>query len=178
MRLKYVGKNIQLRDNFKEVVTEKFDRLDKYFHEDVEAVVTMGTEGNRKRVEVTIRIPGSHTILRAEESSLDMLQSVDQAVSALMSQVRKYKTKLKKRHHGNESIRFEQVEQESLGTEENTPEVVRVKRISLRPMSTEEAILQMDLLGHDFFAYLDAETEKMSVVYRRKAGQYGQIIQE
>lgn len=178
MKLQYVGKNIQLRDNFKEVATEKLNRLDKYFTEDVSAVVTMSTEGNDKRVEVTIRIPGSGTILRADESTPDMLQSVDRAIDALVSQVRKYKTKLRRRNQSNDSIRFEQVEDTEQPDAHKEPEIARIKRIEIRPMSPEEAVLQMNLLGHDFFAFIDAETDKMAVVYQRKSGNYGLLVQE
>lgn len=179
MNVQYVGRNIQLRDNFKDRTTAKLNRLDKYFGEDVNAVVTMSTEGNGKRVEVTIRIPGSGTILRAEESSPDMLQSVDKAVDALVSQIRKYKTKLHRRHQGSQSIRFESFEDsEQTVREEDEPEIVRIKRVNMVPMSAEEAVLQMNLVGHDFFAFLDAETDTVSVVYRRKAGNYGLLVQE
>nr|WP_072514816.1 ribosome-associated translation inhibitor RaiA [Ndongobacter massiliensis] len=178
MNIQYVGRNIQLRDNFKELTAKKLNRLDKYFSEDVNAVVTMSTEGADRKVEVTIRIPGSGTILRAEERSDDMLESVDRAVDALVSQVRKYKTKLRRHQKGNESIRFESVEPDHEEEDTEEPRIVRVKHLELAPMSAEEAVLQMELLGHDFFLFVDAEGSGVNAVYRRKAGDYGLIVSE
>lgn len=175
MKLSYVGKNIQVRENFKEQSDKKFGRLDKYFKTDVQGTVTLSTEGNWKRVEVTIRVPG--TILRAEETSDDMLVSVDMAVDSLVSQVRKYKTKLKKRHRAEESIRFESVpDDEDAVAAEEKPLIQRVKEIDVKPMSTDEAILQMELLNHDFYVFRDATTNEVNVVYRRKAGDYGLLV--
>lgn len=175
MKLLYVGKNIQVRDNFKEQSDKKFNRLDKYFKTDVEGTVTLSSEKNDKRVEVTIRVPG--TIFRAEETSDDMLVSVDMAVDSLVSQVRKYKTKLKKRNRAEESIRFESVPDDvDAVAEEEAPQIQRIKQIEVKPMSPEEAILQMELLNHDFFVFRDATSNEINVVYRRKAGNYGMLV--
>ncbi len=175
MKINYVGRNIKIRDNFKEQVDRKLGKLDKYFQEDVEATATFSTQGNFKTVEVTIWLT-SGTILRAEETSDDMLTAVDIAVDSLDSQLRKYKTKLQNRRYSNESIRFDEVPDDAEALDEDyKPDIVRVKRIGLKPMFSEEAILQMDLLGHDFFVYLDADTELVSVVYKRNDGNYGLI---
>ncbi len=173
MKINYVGKNITVRENFKEVVDKKLQRLDKYFEKDVEAKATFSTNGNFKTVEVTIWLK-SGTIIRAEETSDDMLNSVDMAVESLDGQLRKYKTKLQARK--NESIRYDQVvEDEFTLPEDEKPNIVKVKTIGLKPMFIEDAVLQMELLGHDFFVYQDAETDLVSVVYKRNDGDFGLI---
>ncbi len=177
MRIEHVGKNITLRDNFKEEVEKKLSRLDRYFDQDVEARATFSSYGNFKTVEVTIWLKKG-TILRAEETTDDMLSSVDRVIDSLDRQIRKYKTKLQTRKNG-ESIRFEEVPHDETTIEEGTKEkVVKYKKIGLKPMFIEDAIMQMNLLNHDFFVYEDAETSKISVVYKRKDGDFGVIEQE
>ncbi|NLW52035.1 MAG: ribosome-associated translation inhibitor RaiA [Tissierellia bacterium] len=174
MKINYVGKNITIRENFKETVEKKLLRLDKFFDEDVEMKATFSTIGNFKTVEVTIWLK-SGTIIRTEETSDDMLASVDMAVESLDGQLRKYKTKLKAKKT-NESIRFDQVaEDEETLSEDDKPNIVRVKEIGLKPMFVEDAVMQMELLGHDFFVYEDAETNLVSVVYKRNDGNFGLI---
>lgn len=176
MRIEYVGKNINIRDNFKAEVEKKLGKLNRYFDEDIDAKATFSTQGNFNKVEVTIWLKGG-TILRAEETSDDMLSSVDRVVDALDRQLRKYKTKLQTRH-SNESIRYDQIPSDEYTIEEDSePTVVKVKKIGLKPMFIEDAIMQMNLLGHDFFVYKDAETELVSVVYKRNDGNYGIIEQ-
>lgn len=174
MKIKYVGKNINLKDNFKELVDKKLGKLDKYFSQDVEATATFSVHGNFKTAEITVWLR-SGTIIRAEETSDDMLASVDLIVESLDRQLRKYKTKLQSKK-ANESIRFEEVlESEETLKDEDKPSVVKVKKVVMRPMFLEDAIMQMELLGHDFFLYLDAETDLISVVYKRKDGDFGVI---
>jgi putative sigma-54 modulation protein len=182
MKATFIGKNITIHENFKDVTLEKLNRLDKYFADDVQATVTMSTEGkggSNQRVEVTIPIPGSGTILRADKSSASMLDSVDLCVDALVAQVHKYKTKLMRQRRSDESIRFEEIrdlpENERAADE---PDIARVKEIDLQPMTPEEAVLQMNLLGHDFFLFLNMEVDGPSVVYRRKEGNYGLLLPE
>ena len=115
--------------------------------------------------------------MRAEETSDDMLSSVDRVVDSLERQIRKYKTKLQSRKQG-ESIRYDEIpSDETTISEDHKPSVVKVKKIGLKPMFIEDAVMQMDLLGHDFFVYQDAETELVSVVYKRNDGDYGLIEQ-
>lgn len=174
MRIQYVGKNITIRDNFKDVVEKKLRKLDKYFGDDVEAKATFSDIGNDKTCEVTIWLK-SGTIIRSEETTDDMLTSVDRTVESLDRQLRKYKTKLQSKK-SQESIRFEEViEDEETLSEDDKPNVVKTKTIGLKPMFIEDAIMQMDLLGHDFFVYQDAETDHVAVVYKRKDGNYGLI---
>lgn len=176
MKVQYVGKNITVRDNFKEEVDKKLRRIDKFFDSDIEAKASFSNHGNFNTAEITIWLKKG-TILRAEETSDDMLSSVDRVIDSLERQIRKYKTKLQTRNSG-ESIRYDEIpSDESTVTEDHEPRVVKTKKIGLKPMFIEDAIMQMDLLGHDFFVYQDAETEKVSVVYKRNDGNYGLIEQ-
>lgn len=176
MKLEYLGKNLELTDALKEQAEKKLSKLDRYFQEEIRAKVTFSTKKGRHKVEITVFLPGH--ILRAEESTDDMYASIDIAVQALERQVRKYKTKLKKRYQNNDSIRFENFEQEKPKADEESPDgqLIRNKDFDLRPMAIDESILQMDLLNHNFFVYLDADQDEVCVVYRRKDGNYGRII--
>ncbi|MFM1515349.1 ribosome hibernation-promoting factor, HPF/YfiA family [Helcococcus ovis] len=176
MKVQYVGKNITVRENFKEEVDKKLGRIDKFFDGDIEAKASFSNHGNFKTAEITIWLKKG-TILRAEETSDDMLSSVDRVIESLERQIRKYKTKLQVRNSG-ESIRYDEIPvDDSTISEDDEPKVVKIKKIGLKPMFIEDAVMQMNLLGHDFFVYQDAETEKVSVVYKRNDGNYGLIEQ-
>lgn len=171
MKLNLVGKNVELTDGIKEQANIKFAKLDKYFDEEVEARVVFSTQKINQTVEVTIRIPG--TILRAEESTTDLYASMDKAVDSLARQIRKYKTRLKNRYqNAAQTIRFENIEEEK---EDEVGKIVRRKKFDLVPMHEEEAILQMELLNHNFFVFLNADTEGIEVLYKRKDKNYGVI---
>lgn len=189
MKFMIYGKNIDVTPALKNYVEEKVRKLGKYFHEAViddaqEAYVTMEVERDRHIVEVTVYING--LILRGEEDSNDMYASIDGVIEKLERQVRKYKTRIKRRmkekkqeyKEGYKEERTEEVfkdlEKEEYD-EEFKPKVVRTKRFAIKPMDVEEAIMQMDLLGHDFFVFMNAETNKVNVVYKRKRGDYGLI---
>ena len=175
MKLNLVGKNIELTDAIKEQAERKFAKLDKYFDEEVQARVVLSTQKINQKVEVTISLPG--TILRAEESTTDLYASMDKVVDSLARQIRKYKTRLKNRYQNAEkTIRFENIEELKAEEKEEAGKIVRRKKFDLRPMHEEEAILQMELLNHNFFIFLNAETELVEVLYRRKDKNYG-IIQ-
>ncbi len=176
MQLNFAGKNVEVTQALKDVTEKKLVKLEKYFQRDIVGNVTFSTEKNRKIIEVTINLPG--TILRAEESSDDMYASIDRAVDILERQIRKYKTRLQKRYQNNETIRFENVIPLPVGDDNEKSSLVRKKKFTLKPMSAEEAILQMELLRHNFFVFQDAETEDISVVYKRKDGNYGLIEPE
>lgn len=174
MKLKLVGKNIELTESLKQQAEKKFSKLDKYFNEDVEARIVFSTQKKTQKVEVTVYLPG--TILRAEESTNDMYTSIDKAVDAIARQVRKYKTRLKNRYqNSSETIRFENIE-ETEAPKEEVSKIIRRKSFDIVPMHEEEAILQMELLGHDFFIFLNAKTDGIEVLYKREDGNYG-IIQ-
>ncbi len=171
MNINFVGKNMEVTEALKSVTSDKFGRLDKYFDEDVSGTVTFSTEGNRDVIEVTIEVPGS--IIRVEEQSEDMYASIDLAIDVLERQVRKYKSKLQDQQRNRESIRFENIK--PLDEKEEDSKLVRRKKFDMKPMMEEEAILQMELLRHNFFVFLDADTNEVSVVYKRKDGNYGII---
>jgi len=176
MKVNVFGKNMQLTDALKDTTIKKIKRLDKFFQQDVEAKVVLSYE-NRKmlkmqRVEVTI--PFNNRIIRVEEISDDMYDSMDTAVESLEKQIRKYKTKLEDRQQADGSIRFENVEPLE-EEEEKEFKVVKTKKFAFKPMSIEEAILQMDLLKHNFFVFQNADTEEINVVYKRKDLNYGLI---
>lgn len=174
MNINVYGKNIQLTEALKEVTKKKISRLDKFFHKDVEAKVVLSVERKKQKVEVTI--PFNGRILRVEEASDDMYSSIDDSVESLEKQIRKYKTKLEDRKYSNESIKFENVE--PLDDLEEDFKVVKTKKFAIKPMCVEEAVLQMDLLKHDFFVFLNADTEEVNVVYKRKDANYGLIEPE
>ncbi|MDO5037696.1 MAG: ribosome-associated translation inhibitor RaiA [Tissierellia bacterium] len=175
MRLEFVGKNIKLTDSLKEQAERKLSKLDPYFSEEVEARVTFKTQKGLHTVEVTIFLPDS--LIRAEETTEDMYASIDTAVDVLTRQVRKYKTRLKKRYQDNQSIRFENFEQTlpEDSQDEQGGQIKKEKQFVLQPMDNEEAILQMELLNHNFFLFRDRYTENTCLLYRRKDGHYGRI---
>ena len=174
MKLNFTGKNMEVTEALKDITSKKLGKLEKYFQEDIQGDVVFSTEKNRKIIEVTINLPG--TILRAEESSDDMYVAIDNSVDILERQIRKHKTKLQRRYNNGETIRFENIA--PLEDEEEGPRVVKIKRFDMKPMSVEEAILQMELLRHNFFVFLDAETDNLNVLYKRKDGNYGLIEPE
>jgi len=175
MILNFTGKNVEVTEALKDVTNRKLKRLDKYFQKDVVGNVIFSVERNWKILEITINLPG--TILRVEESSDDMYTSIDKAVDVLERQIRKYKTRLQKRNQTGGTIRFENVIPLK-EDEDDKPKIVKTKRFGMKPMSVEEAVLQMELLRHNFFVFMNADTEEVSVVYKRKDGNYGLIEPE
>ncbi|MDW5299399.1 MAG: ribosome-associated translation inhibitor RaiA [Sedimentibacter sp.] len=175
MKISIYGKNMQLTDALKDATVKKLRRLDKFFQQDIETKVVLSVEKKIHKVEVTI--PFNGRIVRVEEYSDDMYNAIDEAVESLEQQIRKYKTKLQDKRHINESIKFENIEPLD---DEYTEEfkVVKTKRFAIKPMNIEEAILQMDLLKHNFFVFLNADTEEVNVVYKRKDYNYGLIEPE
>ncbi|MBF7096589.1 ribosome hibernation-promoting factor, HPF/YfiA family [Alkalibacter mobilis] len=172
MRVIVYGKNVDLTEGMKSALDKKLSKLDKYFTPEVEATATMSTQKGKHILEVTIPING--TILRAEESTEDMYASIDLAVDKLEGQLRKHKTKLEKKLKDHSTIRvdFSSFTEEKKSEE---PSVVKTKRFPIKPMSADEASLQMDLLGHNFFVFLNSESDEVNVVYKRKDGNYGLI---
>lgn len=172
MLVKVSGKNLEVTDALKEMIEGKLERFGKYFKEDTEAQATLSVEKNRQIIEITIPMNGS--ILRAEEATEDMYSSVDKAIDKLNRQIRKYKTRLEKRQKGHETIRFENVPNLEGGYKEDE-KIVKTKRFPVKPMDAEEAVLQMELLGHNFFVFTNSDTDDVNVVYKRKDGNYGLI---
>lgn len=172
MKFTYTGKGLEVTEALKARVEKKLNKMERYFREEPEATVRFKLQkGARNIVEITVSVAG--VILRAEECSNDMYLSIDRAVDKLESQVRRYRTKLEKRLHAAE------VEPEiAPDYEEASYDVVRVKKFAVKPMSVEDAITQMELLGHSFFLFLNEETESMCVLYRRNDDTYGLLQPE
>lgn len=175
MKITVKGKNISVTDALKNTVDKKLSRLDKYFNPNVEAHVTLSVQKNSQIVEVTIPFEG--VILRGEERNNDMYASIDLVVDKLEGQIRKQKTKLLKRQRSSESLRFQFIPDQREDEKEDN-KIVKTKRFAVKPMSAEEAVLQMELLGHNFFVYQAAESGEVNVVYKRKDGDYGLIEPE
>ena len=172
------GENVEVTDAIRDYVVKRISNLQKFFEDSVEATahVNLKVYPNRTyKVEVTIPLP--YLTLRAEETSNDMYGSVDLVTDKLERQIRKYKTKVnrKSREKGLKNLEFVPSDDDSASDE---LKIVRTKQVSLKPMDPEEAVLQMDMLGHDFFVFQDAETNGTSIVYRRRDGRYGLIEAE
>ena len=176
MIITYTGRNIDVTDALRNVTEDKLERLDKYFNEDIRTHVTYRVENKSDIIEITITLPDG-TILRAEETTLDMYESLDRAIDILERQIRKYKTRLLNQQRGKkESIRFENiVPLEEKKDEEDKPKIVRKKKFDMQAMTEEEAILQMELLGHNFFVYMNGHTGELNVIYKRRDNNYGLI---
>jgi len=171
------GKNIEITEALRNKTVKKLGKLEKFFNPGTDVYVTMSVEKNRHIVEVTI--PFNGVVIRAEESSGDMYASIDMVIDVLEGQIRRHKTRLKKRLY-NGAIKaeyFEQINKQE-GEEEQEFKVVRSKKFAIKPMTVEEAILQMNLLGHQFFVFTNADNEETNVVYKRKDGNYGLIEPE
>ncbi|MBS6184526.1 MAG: ribosome-associated translation inhibitor RaiA [Clostridium celatum] len=168
MRVTVIGKNIDVTPALREIVEKKISKLDKYFKPNVEARATLTVQKNSQIFEVTI--PFNGVILRCEESTDDMYKSIDLVQAKLERQIRKQRTKLQRR--SNESLRFSNFDEVAL-EEDDQGEIVKVKKFNIKPMSTEEAILQMELVEHNFFVFKDSDTDNVNVIYKRKDGNYG-----
>ena len=179
MKVTVIAKNIELTPSIKEMVKKKISKMDKYFGPNVEARATLSVQKNRQIIEVTI--PFNGVILRGEEGTDDLYKSIDLVEEKLERQIRKQKTKLA-RKNSTGSLRFPDFNSIEFSEDEveevEGSKVVKTKIFDVKPMSSEEAILQMELLGHNFFVYKDWKTSKVNVVYKRKDGNYGLIEPE
>ncbi|MBR0411305.1 MAG: ribosome-associated translation inhibitor RaiA [Eubacterium sp.] len=174
MRYIIYGKNLKVSDSLKQAVNTKFGKLDKFFTPDTEVQITMSMQKNRQIVEATIPMKGN--ILRAEQSSDDMYVSIDQTVDVLERMIRKYKTKITA--HGKGAGTFTDEFMEEDVDNPGTITIKRSKRFAIKPMDAEEACVQMELLGHDFYVFRNSRSFEVNVVYRRKDGTYGLIEPE
>ena len=168
------GKNIEVTDGLREAVVDKLSKLERYFTPDTEVNVTLSVEKDRQRIEVTIPIKG--TIIRAEQVSADMYASIDMVEAILERQLRKYKNKIVDQKQS--AMALSQVFLDEETADEDEIKIVRSKRFAIKPMDIEEACVQMELLGHDFFVFRNAETDEVNVVYKRKGNTYGLIEPE
>ncbi len=170
MRISISGKNLEISDYMREVAEKKLAKLDRYFPQDTEAQVTLSVEKNRHIVEVTI--PHEGRIIRGEEVSSDMYASFDNVLDKLEKQIVHNRTRLEK---GMRQGAFADIAQDDAEDEDEGPRIVRVKQFSIKPMSEEEAMLQLELLGHAFYVFRNVETDSINVLYKRKDGNYGLI---
>ena len=173
MKITIVGRKVNLRNNFKELAERKLSKFNRIFDEDAEATVTVTVERNRQTVEITIKQRGM--IYRAEETSLEMNEALDHVISALGRQIRRNKTKLERAKKVAPDV---DLPDELYEEPDEEYHVVRTKRFFVRVMTPEEAILQMNLLDHEFFMFRDDESGEINVVYRRKDGDYGLLVPE
>ena len=176
MKITLRGKNIEITEAIEEKVSEKLSKLDKYFivSENVEAKVLVRTYPYGQKIEVTI--PTEYVLLRAEVVDQDLYNAIDLVIDKLEGQIRKYKTRLNRKSKDNK-LAFNLASIEHLEDEEEDV-LVKTKTITPKPMDMEEAIMQMELIGHSFFVYRDTETDAISIVYRRNDGDYGLIETE
>ena len=175
MKITITGKNIELTEGLKEAVEERLSKLEKYFAPDTEAHVTMSVEKERQKIEVTIPVKGS--VIRAEQVSNDMYVSIEVVEEIIERQMKKYRNKIiSKQQNGEKFFAPEYLEKDIDDDEEI--KIIRSKRFGIKPMYPEDACVQMELLGHDFFVFLYAETEEVNVVYKRKGNTYGLIEPE
>ena len=169
MKFIIIGKNIEVTPGLKNAVQDKLGKLERYFTPNTEIHVTLSVEKERQKIEVTIPVKGS--IIRSEQVSSDMYVSIDLVEEIIERQLRKYKNKIvdKQQEAGN----FQQEYVEDDWMEDETIKITRTKRFDVKPMYPEDACVQMELLGHNFFVFLNAETAQVNVVYKRKGGTYG-----
>jgi len=172
MKIHLVERNVEITDALRAALEKKLAKLDRYFANDVTATVVMNVIRGRHVVEITIPFPGG--TLRCEESTSDMYASIDSAAAKIERQIRKHRTRLEKRLREGVEIPVPEEPHE----EEPQYKIVRNKRFTLQPMDADEAALQLELVGHSFFVFLNVETEKVNVIYRRKDGNYGLIETE
>jgi ribosome hibernation promoting factor len=174
MQVIITGKNLQVSDRSEEYVRRKIGRLERHLHEPVEARVELSSENTKnanQRQIVQVTLSQNGTVIRAEERSADMRVAVDAVVDKLDKQIRRYKDKqVRKRRIETPSIAEIAVEETQERVE---PRVVRTKRFKTLPMSAEQAVEQMELLGHSFFLFLNEDSDELNVVYRREDGNYG-----
>lgn len=175
MRYNITGRNLEVTEGIKEAIYDKLSRLDKYFTEDTQARITLSIQKDIQKIEVTI--PTKNGLIRAEESSMDMYSSIDMVADIIEKQIKKYKSKLIDKKQSASSFSDLFINDESYISDEEI-KIVKSKRFAIKPMDAEEACLQMEMLGHNFYVFLDADTEMVSVVYKRKDGKYGIIEPE
>lgn len=175
MRIKITGRNIDLTEGLKSAVEDKLKKLEKYFTPDTDVYVTLSVEKERQKVEVTIPTKGN--IIRSEQVSNDMYISIDLVEEVIERQLKKYRTKLIAKHQ-NAASAFKQEFLEEQSIEDEEIQITRVKKFDMKPMYPEDACVQMELLGHDFFVFVNAETDEVNVVYKRKGNTYGLIEPE
>lgn len=169
------GKNIDVTEGLKAAVQDKLGKLERYFTPETEVHVTLSVEKERQKIEITIPMKGN--IVRAEQVSDDMYVSIDLVEEVIERQLRKYRTKLASKKM-NVADNFNEAFIDSDADEDEEIKIVRTKRFGMKPMYPEDACVQMELTGHDFFVFRNAETDEVNVVYKRKGNTFGLIEPE
>ena len=183
MRYTITGRNIEVTPGLRAMVEKKIGKLEHFFTPDTEVIVALSAQKDRQKIEVTIPVKGN--IIRSEQTSNDMYVSIDLVEEVIERQLRKYKNKLVAKNQGHPtsaapsgSIRTEFIESEEESPEDDEIRIVRTKKFGIKPMFPEDACIQMELLGHSFFVFSNADTEEVNVVYKRKDGSFGLIEPE
>ncbi len=174
MKFIITGRNIDVTPGLKSAVEDKIGKLEKYFTPDTEVHVTLSVEKDRQKIEVTIPVKG--TVIRSEQISSDMYVSIDLVEEIIERQLKKYKNKLIERQQGSHYLKPEFIEKDY--AEDDEVKIVRTKKFDIKPMYAEDACIQMELTGHNFFVFCNAETDQVNVVYKRKGNTYGLIEPE
>lgn len=174
MRYVITGRNIDVTEGLRNAVQEKIGKLEKYFTADTEVHVTLSVEKERQKIEVTIPVKGN--IIRSEQVSSDMYVSIDLVEEIIERQLKKYKNKIVDKQQSRESFSPEYIDKDY--EEDDSIKIIRTKRFGIKPMDPEEACVQMELLGHNFYVFSNSETDEVNVVYKRKGNTYGLIEPE
>lgn len=174
MKFIIIGKNIEVTSGLREAVENKLGKLERYFTPDTEIHVTLSVQKERQKIEVTIPVKGD--IIRSEQESNDMYVSIDLVEEVIERQLKKYKNKIIDKKQSAQSFSDFFINEEAEDEEEI--QIVKTKRFGIKPMDPEEACVQMELLNHNFYVFLNAETEEVNVVYKRKGHSYGLIEPE
>lgn len=174
MKFIIVGKNIEVTPGLRSAVEDKIGKLEKYFTPETEIHVTLSVEKERQKIEVTIPVKGS--IIRSEQVSSDMYVSIDLVEEIIERQLKKYKRKLVDQQQAASFFKQEFIEKDYM--DEDEIKIIRTKKFDIKPMYPEDACIQMELLGHNFYVFVNAETEQVNVAYKRKGGTYGLIEPE
>ena len=169
------GKNITVSQGLKTAVEDKLGKLERYFTPDTEVNVTLSVEKERQKVEVTIPMKGSY--IRSEQVSNDMYVSIDLVEEVIERQLKKYRTKLVTKQQNAAAV-FKQDFLDEKSEDDEEIKIIRTKKFDMKPMYPEDACVEMELLGHDFYVFINAETEDVNVVYKRKGNTYGLIEPE
>lgn len=170
MKVIIASKNFNASDHLKESIEKKFERLGKYFSDDIVANITLVIIKERQTMEATINAKG--TIFRAEETTTDIYNAVDRVIEKLSSQMSRFKTKLQKKHKEHAEVMFNELPEDE-DTDEEEIKIARRKKFDILPMMAEEAVMQMELLEHNFFVFMNPDTAKVNIVYKRKDSSFG-----
>ena len=175
MRYTITGRNIEVTPGLKAAVEKKIGKLEHFFTPDTEVIVALSAQKDQQKIEVTIPVKGN--TIRAEESSTDMYVSIDLVEEVIERQLKKYRTKLVTKQQNAAAV-FKQDFLDEKSEDDEEIKIIRTKKFDMKPMYPEDACVEMELLGHDFYVFINAETEDVNVVYKRKGNTYGLIEPE